>query len=144
MSYQSMKEAEAEQVRSAAPPSPEHIFQTLNAYQRAAALKGAIELELFTAIAEGANTVAAIAGRCHTSERGTRILCDYLKQEIAGFHQRLARVLEFTAADLNVREQPFQPFGRRLRPFASLIDNLTCGALRLFGDIVCRRHHVLR
>lgn len=78
MSYQSMKEAEAEQVRSAAPPSPEHIFQTLNAYQRAAALKGAIELELFTAIAEGANTVAAIAARCHTSERGTRILCDYL------------------------------------------------------------------
>jgi 2-polyprenyl-3-methyl-5-hydroxy-6-metoxy-1,4-benzoquinol methylase len=59
-------------------PTPERIFQTLTAYQASAALKGALDLELFTAIAEGATTVPALAARCQASERGTRILCDYL------------------------------------------------------------------
>jgi cyclopropane fatty-acyl-phospholipid synthase-like methyltransferase len=59
-------------------PTPERIFQTLTAYQAAAALKTAIELELFTAIAEGHNTAEALAARTGASERGLRILCDYL------------------------------------------------------------------
>lgn len=50
----------------------------MNAYQRTAALKAAIELDLFTAIGEGAHTAAALAQRCEASERGMRILCDYL------------------------------------------------------------------
>ena len=59
-------------------PDPAEIFNTINAHQRSAALRGAIELELFTAIAEGANTTEAIAARCDASERGVRILSDYL------------------------------------------------------------------
>jgi 2-polyprenyl-3-methyl-5-hydroxy-6-metoxy-1,4-benzoquinol methylase len=59
-------------------PNPELIFATLNAYQRTAALKGAIELGIFTAIGEGAKTAAALAKRCQAAERGMRILCDYL------------------------------------------------------------------
>ena len=59
-------------------PSPELIFDTLNAYQRTAALRGAIELDLFTAIGEGATTAADLAGKLKVSERGARILCDYL------------------------------------------------------------------
>lgn len=59
-------------------PSPERIFNTLNAYQETAALKAAIELEVFTAIGEGSETTTAIAERCRASERGVRILCDYL------------------------------------------------------------------
>src|SRR5882724_9071141 len=59
-------------------PSPELFFETLNAYQRTQCLKGAIELDLFTAIAEGANTAPALARRRAASERGIRILCDYL------------------------------------------------------------------
>ena len=59
-------------------PTPERIFSTLNAYQQTAALCGAIELDLFTAIAEGADTAPSAAARCKASERGTRILCDYL------------------------------------------------------------------
>jgi Methylase involved in ubiquinone/menaquinone biosynthesis len=59
-------------------PSPELIFETLNAYQRTAALRGAIELDLFTAIGEGALTPAALAGKLKVTERGARILCDYL------------------------------------------------------------------
>lgn len=66
------------QTETAGAPTPERIFQTLMAYQASAALKGAIDLALFTALAEGATTVAALAARCQASERGTRILCDYL------------------------------------------------------------------
>jgi ubiquinone/menaquinone biosynthesis C-methylase UbiE len=54
------------------------FFETINGYQRAAALKAAIELELFTAIGEGATTVEALALRCQASVRGVRILSDYL------------------------------------------------------------------
>lgn len=59
-------------------PSPVLFFQTINAHQQTEALKAAIELEVFTAIGEGNTTVPAIAKRCQTSERGMRILCDYL------------------------------------------------------------------
>ena len=64
-------------------PTPELFFQTMNAYQRTAALKAAVELDLFTKIGEGANTVAPLAEKCQASERGIRILSDYLV--IAGF-----------------------------------------------------------
>ena len=59
-------------------PSPATFFQTINAYQRTEALKAAIELEVFTAIGEGNATVPEIAKRCQTSEKGMRVLCDYL------------------------------------------------------------------
>src|SRR5437660_5233419 len=60
------------------PPSPELIFDTLNAYQRTAALTAAIELKLFTAIGEGAATAAELAEKLDVAERGARILADYL------------------------------------------------------------------
>jgi 2-polyprenyl-3-methyl-5-hydroxy-6-metoxy-1,4-benzoquinol methylase len=66
-----------------AAPSPDLFFDTVQAYQRTAALRAAIELDLFTAIGDGAHTVPAIAAQCNASERGTRILCDYLT--IVGF-----------------------------------------------------------
>ena len=59
-------------------PSPILFFETMSAYQRSAAIKAAIELEVFTAIAEGNQTTRALAERCKASERGVRILCDYL------------------------------------------------------------------
>jgi 2-polyprenyl-3-methyl-5-hydroxy-6-metoxy-1,4-benzoquinol methylase len=59
-------------------PSPQLFFQTINAYQRTEALKAAIELEVFTALGEGNTTVSQLAQRCETSERGMRILCDFL------------------------------------------------------------------
>lgn len=59
-------------------PSPQLFFQTINAHQRTEALKAAIELEVFTAIGEGNTTAAPLAKRCQTSEKGMRILCDFL------------------------------------------------------------------
>jgi 2-polyprenyl-3-methyl-5-hydroxy-6-metoxy-1,4-benzoquinol methylase len=63
--------------------TPERFFNAVNAYQQTAALKAAIELEIFTAIAEGNTTAAAIAKRSGAAERGVRILCDFLT--ILGF-----------------------------------------------------------
>jgi phosphohistidine phosphatase SixA len=61
-----------------AAPSPDPFLGLMTAYQRSAALKGALELDLFTAIGAGAGTAPALAERCAASPRGTRILCDYL------------------------------------------------------------------
>jgi SAM-dependent methyltransferase len=59
-------------------PSADIVFDTLFAFQRSAALKTAIDLELFTIIDGGARTPAAIAKQSNAAERGIRILCDYL------------------------------------------------------------------
>jgi 2-polyprenyl-3-methyl-5-hydroxy-6-metoxy-1,4-benzoquinol methylase len=58
--------------------TPERFFETARGFQRTAALKTGIDLGLFTAIAEGANDVPTLAKRCAASERGIRILSDYL------------------------------------------------------------------
>src|SRR5207302_821579 len=54
------------------------LFAALTGYQRTGTLKGAIDLDLFTAIAEGNDTVVALARRVGANERGVRILCDSL------------------------------------------------------------------
>ncbi len=59
-------------------PTPELFFQTANAYQRSHALKAAIDLDLFTAIAEGKDSASLLAERCGAAARGIRILADYL------------------------------------------------------------------
>jgi ubiquinone/menaquinone biosynthesis C-methylase UbiE len=59
-------------------PSPQLFFQTINAHQQTEALKAAIELEVFTAIGEGNTTPAEIAKRCGASEKGARVLCDFI------------------------------------------------------------------
>jgi precorrin-6B methylase 2 len=59
-------------------PSPILFFETVNAYQRSAAIKAAIELDVFTRLAEGKTSAQELAGSCETDERGMRILCDYL------------------------------------------------------------------
>ena len=58
--------------------TPEHFFNAINSYQLTEAIKSAIELEVFTAVSEGNTTSATIAKRCQSSERGVRILCDFL------------------------------------------------------------------
>ena len=63
---------------SAQQPTPTLFFETITAYQRAEAIKAAIEVDVFTAIGEGNQTASKIAVRCDASERGVRILCDYL------------------------------------------------------------------
>ena len=63
---------------SPAAPSPKLFMETVNAYERTAAIKGAIELDFFTAMADGPATAAELARHCGAAERGARILADYL------------------------------------------------------------------
>jgi 2-polyprenyl-3-methyl-5-hydroxy-6-metoxy-1,4-benzoquinol methylase len=59
-------------------PNPVKIFETLSAFHASSALKGAIDLDVFTAIAEGNRTTAEIANRCGAAERGIHTLCNFL------------------------------------------------------------------
>ncbi|HET7100702.1 MAG TPA: class I SAM-dependent methyltransferase [Terriglobia bacterium] len=69
--------------QASAQPNPELIFETFNAFVHTAALRTGIELDLFRAVGEGPGDVATLAKKCSASERGIRILCDYLT--IMGF-----------------------------------------------------------
>lgn len=59
-------------------PTPERFFNATNSYELTEAMKAAVELEIFTAIAEGNTTSTTIAKRCQAAERGVRALCDFL------------------------------------------------------------------
>ena len=59
-------------------PSPDKFFETMVAYQRTAALKAAIDLDLFTSIGEGKTTASALAKRVEGTDRAVRMLCDSL------------------------------------------------------------------
>ena len=89
-------------------PNPALIFATLNAHHNSAALRAAIELDVFTAIAEGSQTPEALAKRCKASERGLRILCDYLT--VMGFLDKQAghyQLAATSAAFLDRRESSY-------------------------------------
>jgi 2-polyprenyl-3-methyl-5-hydroxy-6-metoxy-1,4-benzoquinol methylase len=76
-------------------PSPVQIFSTVQGYQRAFALKAAVDLDLFTAIAKGSHTAAEVAKACNASERGVRILSDSLV--VMGFLTKEASRYSLTA-----------------------------------------------
>jgi 2-polyprenyl-3-methyl-5-hydroxy-6-metoxy-1,4-benzoquinol methylase len=59
-------------------PTPEHIFNTLFAYQQTYALRAAIDLDIFSAIAGGATGIASLAEKTGAAERGLQALCNYL------------------------------------------------------------------
>lgn len=78
---------------SVADVNPAGIVDAMLGFHKTAALKAAIELDLFTAIAAGDDTSERIAARSGAAERGVRILCDFLTAHgfmtKAGKHYRL-------------------------------------------------------
>jgi SAM-dependent methyltransferase len=79
-------------------PSPDQFLDALLGYQKTAALKAALALDLFTAVAAEGGAVARIAACTGAAERGVRILCDYLT--VQGFLAKVDgryRVTESTA-----------------------------------------------
>lgn len=58
--------------------SPALFIDAVLAYQQTAAIKAALELDLFSEVAKGANTAEELASRTGAATRGIRILCDYL------------------------------------------------------------------
>jgi precorrin-6B methylase 2 len=59
-------------------PGPELFWQTLTGFQHTAALKAAIDLDIFTAINDTDGTAVGVAKVVGAAERGVRILCDTL------------------------------------------------------------------
>jgi hypothetical protein len=86
------------------------VWDAVLAYQQTAAIKAALELDLFSEIGKGNGTAEALAGATRAAVRGVRILCDYLTargyrltQSTAAFLDRRApswmgSVVEYLAA----------------------------------------------
>ena len=58
--------------------SPDLFLDAVLGFQKTAAVKAALALDLFTAVAEENGELDRVAVRTGASERGIRILCDYL------------------------------------------------------------------
>ncbi len=59
-------------------PALSRLTDNVYAFQRTAALRAAVALDVFTAIGKGHDTSKALAEHCSTAERGMQILCDFL------------------------------------------------------------------
>jgi len=58
-------------------PSPDLFLDAALGYQKTAAIKAAIALDLFTAIAQEGGVLDRVSARVGATSRGVRILCDY-------------------------------------------------------------------
>jgi SAM-dependent methyltransferase len=87
-------------------PSWSLIWDSLTGYQRTAALKAAVELDVFTEIAAGVVTVDELAARCGAAPRGLRPLLNHLVMD--GFLIRVGEGygLSATAAAFLDRSSP--------------------------------------
>ncbi len=59
-------------------PNPALVFELFNSYQKTEAMRAAIDLGVFRALGEGPASALELAARCSASERGMRMLCDFL------------------------------------------------------------------
>jgi len=122
--------------------SPALVFDTLTAYQKTAALRAAIELDVFGAIGEGADDVSSIARRCAASERGIRILCDYLvilgllRKTGAGYaHTATSAVFLDPRSPANIASTArFLGNPALMEPFRHLVDIVRTGRTALHGE----------
>jgi len=87
-------------------PSLPLLWDTFTGYQRTAALKAAIELDVFTQIAAGTTTIGALAAHCKAAPRGLRALLNHLVMD--GFLTRAGNqyALSATAAAFLDRNSP--------------------------------------
>ncbi len=125
-------------------PSPELFFDTAFAHQRTAALKAAVDLDVFTAIHNGAQTAQSISASVGASERGIRILCDYLT--IMGFVTKAGNRYELTrdSAVFLTRQSPaymgttleFLCTPELLRNFSVLSETIRRGAVSAESNTV--------
>jgi 2-polyprenyl-3-methyl-5-hydroxy-6-metoxy-1,4-benzoquinol methylase len=110
--------------------APALISATLSAYERTGVLCAAIELDLFTAIAQGANTPPALAARCCASERGMRILADCLV--VLGLLDKARGCYRLTAETATFLDRSSQNYIGGLAKFAASAEKFQ----RYLGDPV--------
>jgi 2-polyprenyl-3-methyl-5-hydroxy-6-metoxy-1,4-benzoquinol methylase len=122
--------------------TPGIVFENLQAYQRTAALKAAIELDIFRAVGQGPGDVASIARHASASERGIRILCDFLVingllQKSDGRYQHTpssAAFLDPTSSSSLASIVGFLANPDVLQPFQHLADIVRSGRTALPGQ----------
>ena len=129
-------------VSPAMDPNPQLVWDTINAYQKTAALRAAIELDLFSAIGSDGATAQNLAKRTNASPRGVRILCDYLT--VIGFlsKQGDAYTLTPTSSAFLDRRSPacmasmvqFMNSPKLMSGFASLTETVRRGGTSLAHD----------
>jgi len=127
---------------TSAPLTPTVVFENLQAFQRTAALKAAIELDVFRAVGQGPGDVASIARHARASERGTRILCDYLVvigllQKVDGRYQHTpssAAFLDPTSPSCLASMAQFLSNPEMRKPYEHLSDIVRNGRTVLPGE----------
>lgn len=127
---------------TSAPLTPTVVFENLQAFQRTAALKAAIELDVFRAVGQGPGDVASIARHARASERGTRILCDYLVvigllQKVDGRYQHTpssAAFLDPTSPSCLASMAQFLSNPEMCKPYEHLSDIVRNGRTVLPGE----------
>ena len=123
-------------------PTPAKIFDMLLAHERTSALRAAIQLGVFEAVGEGIHDRKEIAARCTASERGIRILCDYLTIEGLLSKEGTSYSLTPVSAMFLDPKSPacVAPIARFLgdpmliRPFENLAEIVRSGRTSLPGD----------
>lgn len=124
-----------------APLTPGIVFENMQAIQKTAALRAAIELDVFGAIGKGCHDVAAIARHASASERGTRILCDFLViigllQKVGGRYEHTpssAAFLDPASPHCLASVAKFMSHPDLLRPYDHLADIVRNGRTVLAG-----------
>jgi 2-polyprenyl-3-methyl-5-hydroxy-6-metoxy-1,4-benzoquinol methylase len=122
--------------------SPALVFENLMAFQRTAALRAAIELDLFRAVGEGPGDVTSLAKRCGASARGIRILCDFLtingllgKEGVCYTHNETsARFLDPRSPMCVARTAGFLSAPKVTEPYKRLTEVVRTGRTVLDGD----------
>lgn len=119
--------------------SPMLVFDAMQAYQRTQALKAAIELKLFTAIASGTGTADALAVHCQASPKGVRVLADFLT--VQGFLTKAGKTYSLTpdAAMFLVEGSPAYMGGMTnflLHPFLKSASDDLAGVVRKGGTLL--------
>ncbi|HVM75174.1 MAG TPA: class I SAM-dependent methyltransferase [Candidatus Saccharimonadales bacterium] len=125
-----------------APLTPGIVFETMQAMQKTAALRAAIELGIFAAIGKGSHDVASIARHASASERGIRILCDFLVvngllQKIDGCYQHTpssAAFLDPASPHCLASVARFLSLPELLKPYDHLADIVRTGRTVLEGE----------
>ena len=80
--------------QGSAPVSPELFWEAAWGFQKTAALKAAVELDVFGRIGAGAGDLTSLAEQTGAAQRGLRILCDYLT--ICGFLEKTGEQYRLT------------------------------------------------
>jgi methyltransferase family protein len=121
--------------------APAIVFENLQAFQRTFALKAAIELDVFRAVGQGPGDVASIARHAKASERGIRILCDFLVingllQKVDGRYQHTpssAAFLDPTSPHCLASMVRFMSLPELREPYEHLADIIRTGRTVLPG-----------